>query len=674
MSSGPRPGRPIMGQRPMFGGGSPVFARMPSYTPVTRGPDQEPHQPERIQPAAYPQGAQGYPSANYPPPSQAPAQPYPTHPSANPAPARPRTGAQQGYPAGSGYPGQHPAEQSFAGQGYAHPNQGYPAPGYPDQGYAGQGYPSPSQPSQGYPNQGYPSQGYQQASAPDASFDANYADGEFANANFQEPSFPEANFSDTRFPAAGYPAQNAADASFSEDGYGEDASFPEDTNFAGNDAYAPEEPLNLEMPNGGGYAQTYHPHNDQARHAAAQGGYAAPADPHRALQPFDAIYDQPPQISLGSTEQGRRNTQGFYEGERPDADFLDDGQAPDVAIAAAQTGRKMTMRSRSMFMVGSALLGAVALGGALAFAYKQSGGAMNGEPPLVQADSRPVKEVPDQPGGKEFPHKNKLIYDRLENGDKPEAEHIVPRQEDVAMPAMPAGTDTAGLPAGTGIQVATAPQTTQAVDAGAAPGAVATVDDPEGGPRRVKTLVVRPDGSVMQPAVPGIAAAAPAPAPQVASAEAVPAAPAPIQAHLAAAGQPAAQPAPVQPAQAVAPAAADPQQVASIPPAKPKPVKAAAAAEDPAPKAAAPKTPSQFVVQVGSKQNQTEALATFADMQQKYPTLLANYRPMVQKADLGSKGVWYRLRIGPIVDKTAASKLCTQLKSQGLNDCLVMTE
>ena len=61
-------------------------------------------------------------------------------------------------------------------------------------------------------------------------------------------------------------------------------------------------------------------------------------------------------------------------------------------------------------------------------------------------------------------------------------------------------------------------------------------------------------------------------------------------------------------------------------------------------------------------------------MQQKYPTLLANYRPMVQKADLGAKGVWYRLRIGPIADKTAATKLCTQLKSQGLPDCLVTAQ
>jgi cell division septation protein DedD len=128
---------------------------------------------------------------------------------------------------------------------------------------------------------------------------------------------------------------------------------------------------------------------------------------------------------------------------------------------------------------------------------------------------------------------------------------------------------------------------------------------------------------------------------------------------------PAAAPAPVAqaaPPPAAAPAA-DPAPVAAIPP-KPK-----VAAADAAP---VPAKPSQYVVQVGSKQNQTEALATFADMQQKYPTLLASYRPMVQKADLGAKGVWYRLRIGPIVDKSAATKLCGQLKSQGHPDCLVM--
>ncbi len=81
---------------------------------------------------------------------------------------------------------------------------------------------------------------------------------------------------------------------------------------------------------------------------------------------------------------------------------------------------------------------------------------------------------------------------------------------------------------------------------------------------------------------------------------------------------------------------------------------------------------SQYVLLVGSKQTPKEALATFADMQQKYGSLLTRYRPMVQKADLGAKGIWYRMKIGPINDKTVALKLCSDLKSQGLPDCLVL--
>jgi cell division septation protein DedD len=190
--------------------------------------------------------------------------------------------------------------------------------------------------------------------------------------------------------------------------------------------------------------------------------------------------------------------------------------------------------------------------------------------------------------------------------------------------------------------------------------AMAAADEsaPDGGPRKVKTMVVRPDGSVETRQVPALPTeAAPAGAAPIATA----AAPAPAaEPQLAAVAPP--QPAEQQPVQAA------PQEAAApAPEPKPKPKQQTAAAT---PQAA----PSKYVVQVGSKKNQTEALASFADMQQKYPTLLANYRPIVQKADLGAKGTWYRLRIGPITDKTAASKLCSQLKSQGLPDCLVMAQ
>ena len=93
-----------------------------------------------------------------------------------------------------------------------------------------------------------------------------------------------------------------------------------------------------------------------------------------------------------------------------------------------------------------------------------------------------------------------------------------------------------------------------------------------------------------------------------------------------------------------------------------------------APTAAAPADGSSYVVQLGSTKSQTDALANFADAQQKYPSLLGNYQPLVRKTDLGPKGTWYRLQVGPLADKDAAYRLCGQLKSKGHGDCLVMAQ
>jgi hypothetical protein len=664
MTSGAgRPGQP--GQRSIFGTGrGPVSAQMPAYKPVTRGPEPQPqHLPEPPKPdyGAYarqgvepqsPQmpGVSGYQNSNgAAPPYQTPsAQPrsYTTPDFPNPFP--PQTYSPQPQP--QNYQPQSP---SYEPQPQARPSQAYPGQSYQPQPPAQPSRQS-GQPAPAYQPEPSPSRSFQDSGFPDRIFPAQSHPGaDFAEQGFSDPNYPDANFADASFP----------DASFPDSSY-QDASFPEDkaeTDFgaSSHDGFGEHETMHLDGADGPyGNESGSDSFADSAGHDYAAGPRPLPS--HQALQAFDAVYDQPPQIPLGRTPHYAQESapQAYYDGEQADADFLDESQFMTPGDAAAKPARKFSLRSRSIYMVGSALLGAVALGGALAFAYKQSGGAMGGgEPPVVQADSRPVKEPPQQPGGKEFPHKNKLIYERLQNGDQPEAERIVARQEELAMPAMPGAAPGA------------APMQ---------PPAVATVDDPnaaDGGPRRVKTLVVRPDGSVMPPpeapaapqqAAPAEAAPAPAPAPQQQMAAAQPAMPA-MPMPVAAAAAPAPTPAPVAdaaPPPAAAPApAADPAPVAAIP-AKPK-----VAAADAAP---APSKPSQYVVQVGSKQNQTEALATFADMQQKYPKLLAPYRPMVQKADLGAKGVWYRLRIGPIVDKTAATKLCGQLKSQGHPDCLVM--
>ena len=113
------------------------------------------------------------------------------------------------------------------------------------------------------------------------------------------------------------------------------------------------------------------------------------------------------------------------------------------------------------------------------------------------------------------------------------------------------------------------------------------------------------------------------------------------------------------PAPQAAPAA--PQQVAAAAPAAAAPAAAPAAAD------------TKYVVQMGAKRDQTQALAAFVDMKTKYPAELGKYEPVVQKADLGSKGVWYRLRVGPL-DKSGAYKLCGQLKAKGHPDCLVIAQ
>jgi cell division septation protein DedD len=536
-----------------------------------------------------------------------------------------------------------------------------PAPQNPPQSYSTQVYPAQSYPPQNYQQesypaaQPYPAQNYQSQPQNSQNYQPSYQDESFPEAGDVDASFADASFPEENFPDGSFPDPNYPDASFAESSGG-DASFPEDLSYQADASFAPDAPLELDAPNAsfGGVQQVPPmPNYASMKGGAPNYGPAGAPIPGRQVAAFQTGYQQPPQISLGDT-QVSRPAQSFYESEQPDADFL--GEAEIAAKETAKGPRISSLRNRSMIMVGSALLGAVALGGALAFAYKQSGGGIGaGQPPLVQADNRPVKEAPDQPGGKDFPHKNKLIYDRLQNGDQPEADRLVPRQEELAMPSMPGAT--AAIPGADG-----APQTTQSVDT---PTPVASTDDPnaeiadDAGPRRVKTMKVTADGAVVEAEAPAEVASAEAqPEPTATTA---PAAPAP-----AAAPAPSASAAPAQPAEvaAVAP---------SAPAAKPKPAPNQVAATEPAPQAA-PAKPASYVVQLGSKKDQTEALASFADMQQKYPSLLANYRPMVQKADLGAKGTWYRLRVGPIADKGTASKLCSQLKAQGQADCMVASQ
>jgi len=134
-------------------------------------------------------------------------------------------------------------------------------------------------------------------------------------------------------------------------------------------------------------------------------------------------------------------------------------------------------------------------------------------------------------------------------------------------------------------------------------------------------------------------------------------------ASTAAAPTPAASPAapPAAPAQPAAPAAGAPASV--VPP-------AAAAATPATPPAAAtpPAGELQFAVHLASYKQEAEATKGWSQLQARFAAL----KPMqarLSRVDLGPKGVYFRLKAGPLPDQKAAEALCRQLKSAGAGYC-----
>ena len=62
---------------------------------------------------------------------------------------------------------------------------------------------------------------------------------------------------------------------------------------------------------------------------------------------------------------------------------------------------------------------------------------------------------------------------------------------------------------------------------------------------------------------------------------------------------------------------------------------------------------------LSSQKSRMDALKAFADLQQKYGDVLASKTPDVQEANLGEKGIWYRLVVGPPGSRDAATGVCS---------------
>ncbi|WP_186387926.1 SPOR domain-containing protein, partial [Stappia sp. TSB10P1A] len=113
------------------------------------------------------------------------------------------------------------------------------------------------------------------------------------------------------------------------------------------------------------------------------------------------------------------------------------------------------------------------------------------------------------------------------------------------------------------------------------------------------------------------------------------------------------------------PAPAQPQPAATQAPATQAPATQASA-----PAASGGTIPAgTYIVQVSSQRTREQAQTAFNDLQRRYGSVLGGVSPVIEQADLGDRGTFYRVRI-PTSSRDDAISLCERLKSAG-GDCFV---
>lgn len=396
----------------------------------------------------------------------------------------------------------------------------------------------------------------------------------------------------------------------------------------------------------------------------------------------------------------RRSMQEAAETRASHDRVSDDDYAEPVRYSDEERGGL-----RRWLVPAAAVLGVVLVGGgtyALMFGGA-SGTGSNGAPVIISADSEPTKVVPENPGGRVVPNQDKAVYDRVAGAAPadPKQPSLISTNEQpvdvVQRTLIPEQLPLEGE--NDDMDAATATPTGETED----PRLLSPNEKPQTAenqsgspvnvsPRKVRTMIVKPDGTLVAQEVPAPAT----PAPQAAKVEEL-AAPKTTGAGESAPAVISASRVPVtpeQPAQqqppAVAAAAPKPAQTAapmpaSRPAAQPANVTATitnqgnvrpAPPSQPAQETAAAPTPATnasstggYYVQIASLPSQAEAQKSYQNMSNKFASVIGGRGVDIKAAEIAGKGTFYRVRI-PAGDKNEAAALCERFRSAG-GSCLI---
>lgn len=77
-----------------------------------------------------------------------------------------------------------------------------------------------------------------------------------------------------------------------------------------------------------------------------------------------------------------------------------------------------------------------------------------------------------------------------------------------------------------------------------------------------------------------------------------------------------------------------------------------------------------FVAQLAALQSEAAVEQAWRRLASRAPQLFASARLDIQRADLGPRGIYYRVRAGYFADRTNASRFCERIRQMG-QDCIV---
>lgn len=396
----------------------------------------------------------------------------------------------------------------------------------------------------------------------------------------------------------------------------------------------------------------------------------------------------------------------------------------DYAVAGADFADERNAGDNSRREDGSrgpvlavAVLGLAALAGLGAFGWSMFSGdgtTADGGPRIIRADKDPVKVLPENPGGVTVPNQDKAVYDRVAGGTgsasgQPALVNSAEEPVDVVQRTL----DPEILPLEGRPDASEKSEERLSAD-GSAPEATGNgTAAPVVSPRKVRTMIVKPDGSIVAREVAAPQAEVSENSAQtLAAAEPQTDSPASLLQNPDAAEEPtAAEPAepaenqtaptetaveqgtvaPVrvvqtQPIRPVANAPVPEGRPADQPvnvigtvtqggrvgaaPAAQQPTEVASAPAAAAPAAAAPvANPGGYYMQIASQPTVEGAQSSWRTLSSRYSSVLGGKSVDIQRADIPGKGVFHRVRV-PAGSRDEANSLCSRYKAAG-GSCFV---